>query len=68
MRDQVNVNQAHLLREALKNFRLGIELLDNACAPAHIAAHVDLAVHQLQDLIDKEGRVLNQIDRKADLQ
>lgn len=41
-----------LMRTALDHLRQGIELLDQADAPGQIAAHVDLAVHQLNDAID----------------
>lgn len=37
---------------ALEYLQLAIRLLDESNAPAHIAAHVDLAVHQLQEAID----------------
>jgi hypothetical protein len=40
-----------MLAEALQHMRQAIELLDQADAPAQIAAHVDLAVHQLLDSI-----------------
>lgn len=36
---------------ALEHLQLAIRLLDESNAPAHIAAHVDLAVHQLQEAI-----------------
>jgi hypothetical protein len=40
-----------LLPVALNHLHSAVELLDGAGAPAHIAAHVDLARHQLQDFI-----------------
>jgi hypothetical protein len=57
--------QLHL--DALKQLQSAIELLDRANAPGHIAAHVDLAMHQLQDLIDSEvaGERLVQMERNA---
>lgn len=47
--------------EALNQLRSAIYLLDLSNAPAHIAAHVDLAAHQLQQFIDSSfpsGRVV----------
>jgi len=40
------------LRDALNFLRSAVDLLDSAEAPAHIAAHVDLAMCQLEDAID----------------
>lgn len=40
-----------LLEEALQQLQAAIALLDRVGAPGHIAAHVDLAVNQLQDLL-----------------
>ena len=37
-----------MLGKALAQLRSAIELLDRASAPGHIAAHIDLAVHQLE--------------------
>lgn len=53
---------------ALQKLQSAIEILDHCNAPAHIAAHIDLAVHQLQDVIGQaSGSVqLNQIATKAD--
>jgi hypothetical protein len=59
------VKQLYL--EAMQLLQMAIELLDRANAPGHIAAHLDLAVHQLQDVIETEepgGRCV-QMDRKA---
>jgi hypothetical protein len=43
-----------LYSEALLRLQSGIELLDQANAPGHIAAHVDLAMHQLRQVMDSE--------------
>lgn len=55
-------------REALKQLQSAIDLLDRSDAPAHIAAHVDLAAHQLQDVIDSPSPAESpvQIDRNAE--
>lgn len=37
---------------ALEHLQFAIRLLDDSDAPAHIAAHIDLAVHQLQEAIN----------------
>lgn len=43
-----NVNQLTL---ALNHLRSALGLLDAASAPAQIGAHVDTAIHQLQDAL-----------------
>lgn len=45
--DSAATHQEQLIR-ALDHLRAAIALLDAADAPPHIAAHVDLALHQLQ--------------------
>src|SRR2546423_15591228 len=47
--------RAQLYSEALQRLQSAIDMLDRANAPGHIAAHVDLAMHQLQDVIDAEA-------------
>ncbi len=56
-----------LYLDALQLIQSSIRLLDRANAPGHIAAHLDLALHQLEDAIEQEcGEArLVQIDRKA---
>lgn len=44
--------QADLLKAALEHLRKAIDLLDQAEASGQIAAHVDLATHQLAGEID----------------
>jgi hypothetical protein len=46
-----------LLIEAAKYLRAAMTLLDEAQAPGHIAAHVDLAVNQIADVIALQPRV-----------
>jgi hypothetical protein len=41
-------SECEMLAEAAAYLQLALELLDRACAPAQIGAHVDLAAHQLQ--------------------
>lgn len=48
-REAVNQQQWTI---ALQRLKSAMEVLDRAQAPAQIAAHVDLAIHQLQDAID----------------
>jgi hypothetical protein len=52
---------------ALRQIQSSIRLLDQVNAPGHIAAHLDLAMHQLEDVIENEfaSARLVQIDRKA---
>lgn len=40
-----------MLEQALDHLRSAIDLLDRAAAQGHIAAHVDLAVHELRKAI-----------------
>ena len=39
------------LSEALEKLEAALQLLDDAAAPAHIGAHVDLAVHALRKAV-----------------
>jgi len=57
--------QAYL--EVLRQLQSAIEILDRMDAPGQIAAHIDLAMHRLQDVIDGEigGVRLDQIEWKA---
>ena len=60
------------LNLALEHLRKALAQLDQVGAPGQIGAHIDLAVHQLQDLIsgDLEGseHSQNQIDTNAEPQ
>ena len=60
------------LNLALEHLRQALTQLDQVRAPAQIGAHIDLAVHQLQDLIsgDPGGpeHSQNQIDTNAEPQ
>lgn len=40
-----------VLREALTFMESALELLDRACAPAHIGAYLDLAICELQTVV-----------------
>jgi hypothetical protein len=53
--------------QVLRQLQLAIEILDRLNAPGQIAAYIDLAMHQLQDMIDVElaGAQLDQIERNA---
>ncbi|HEU4683160.1 MAG TPA: hypothetical protein VFS39_01480 [Nitrospira sp.] len=46
--DYSGLDRREILAEAAKHLRAALELLDSACAPAQIGAHVDLAAHQLE--------------------
>lgn len=56
-----------LFLKVLEQLHSSIKLLDGANAPGHIAAHIDLAMHQLQDVIEGEfaGVRMVQIERNA---
>lgn len=51
-----------MLADALEHLRAAILLLDEAEAPAHIAAHVDLAMNQLENLV---GRAAHTVDARS---
>ena len=51
---EMEVDREELLNDALKHLQAGLDLLDEACAPGHIGAHVDLALHQLAAVIGKK--------------
>lgn len=46
--DNSNSDKRQDLASALHNLRSALEQLDASGAPAHIGAHVDLAIHQLE--------------------
>ena len=58
------------LTVALGHLREALKLLDGVSAPAHIGAHVDLAIHQLQDVVGGASvrleEVPDQIDTNAE--
>lgn len=67
--DNFWLTNADELLGALNHLRLALASLDAAGAPAHIGAHVDLAVNQLQDALT--ARTINwesQIDTNAEPQ
>jgi len=45
------VTRQTMMQSALHHLQAAIELLDQAEAPGQIAAHIDLAVHQLADTL-----------------
>ena len=51
MQGESEINPQDMLRQAANHLQLALDLLDCAEAPAHIGAHVDLAVNQLEDAI-----------------
>lgn len=53
MNDESSGRRQELQSEALQHLLSAIELLDASEAPANIAAHIDLAIHQLQDELAK---------------
>ena len=57
----------HLLAKALAQLQSAINLLDRAEAPGHIAAHVDLAMHQLRDAMSAPEQNTVQIAKNAEL-
>jgi hypothetical protein len=60
----------HWLGVAATQLQSALELLDRHDAPPHIAAQVDLALHQLQQLLDSgnAGAEIRQIERNAEPQ
>lgn len=43
------------MRDALRLMEAALELLDGAAAPAHIGAHLDLAIVELRKSLDDQG-------------
>lgn len=62
-----DLGREKLYLDALQLIRSSIRLLDQANAPGHIAAHLDLALHQLEDAIERDSADARpvQIERKA---
>jgi hypothetical protein len=44
-------SRQQMLTDAANHLQAAMDLLDGAGAPGHIAAHVDLALHQLGELL-----------------
>jgi hypothetical protein len=51
-----SVGREQMLRDAANHLQSAIDLLDGAAAPGHIAAHVDLGLQQLKDVISMAPR------------
>jgi hypothetical protein len=45
---QPGLGREQILTTALEHLRAALELLDSTDAPAHIGAHIDLALNQLE--------------------
>jgi hypothetical protein len=41
------IDRQQMLRDALGHLQSALDQLDRASAPAHIGAHIDLAIHEL---------------------
>jgi hypothetical protein len=54
VKSETNGQQA-MLADALSLLQSALDLLDEAAAPAHIGAHVDLALHQLGSMLEDAG-------------
>lgn len=52
MPNNSSLDEHQRLWDALNHLRHALELLDQLEAPPHIAAHVDLAVHQLTGFVE----------------
>jgi len=57
-----------MMTTALLHLRAAIDLLDRADAPGQIAAHVDLACHQLEDLVRGDSRVSSRGREEAEFE
>lgn len=57
MKDETASGRACGLSDALQHLEAAIEILDRIGAPAHVAAHVDLAACQLKDIIASERQI-----------
>ena len=66
MRSAPDIGQRQLLAEALHHLQTALHLLDRSHAAAHIGAHVDLAVHQLQEAIASRPQWGGQTDVNAE--
>ncbi len=53
MTENKSLGRQQMLRDAADYLQSAIDLLDGAAAPGHIAAHVDLGLQQLKDVISK---------------
>lgn len=55
--DKTQADRRARLLVALDHLQSALEQLDAADAPAHVGAHVDLAIHQLDDAIKLDHHV-----------
>lgn len=53
MTEDQSLGRQQMLRDAADYLQSAIDLLDGAAAPGHIAAHVDLGLQQLKDVISR---------------
>ena len=51
VREQVEGERQRILSQVLHQLASALDQLDEADAPAHIGAHLDLAIHQLRQAI-----------------
>lgn len=68
VRNAPGIEEQHFLVEALQHLQTALDLLDRSDAAAHIGAHVDLAVYQLQETIHGRPWSGNQTDVNAEPQ
>ncbi len=60
-------NREQAFSEALEHVRAAIAILDSVEAPAQIAAHLDLALCQLVELVGSGSRVSARLNSDPDL-
>lgn len=65
-RDQAS-DREQALSDAAEHLRAAIAILDTSEAPAHIAAHLDLALCQLGEIIDSAPRINARLNSDPDL-
>lgn len=68
MQDAADPGRQETLSEALRQLRSALELLDSTDAPAHIGAHVDLAINELYTFMAgvSGGVAFTPVDRNAE--
>lgn len=68
MTTQYNAVPQTMMKSALQHLQAAIELLDQAEAPGQIAAHVDLAMHQLASTLEIDLEAMQGVIPEQDYQ
>jgi hypothetical protein len=66
MRRELSSDREQILSEAVNHLKAAIQILDGVGVSAHIGAHVDLALRQLNEIVKPEPQISNIARRLAE--